>query len=113
MDRLSGLVNSITDEIWFADASGKFTLTNPSASREFNLGEADKADAKQLIESLEVLRMDGTPPPIDEAPALRALHGEVVRNLEEIVRLPTTGELRKRLVNASPVRDCAETSSGR
>ncbi len=72
MDRLSGLVNSITDEIWFADASGKFTLTNPSASREFNLGEADKADAKQLIESLEVLRMDGTPRPIDEA--LRCVH---------------------------------------
>jgi PAS domain S-box-containing protein len=104
-DRLSALVNSITDEIWFADTEGRFTLTNPSASREFSLGMADATNARQLAESLEVLSPDGSPRPIEETPPLRALRGEVVRNLEEIVRTPATGELRHRQVNSSPVRD--------
>ena len=30
-DRLSALINSINDEIWFADSEKKFTLANPSA----------------------------------------------------------------------------------
>ena len=34
-DRLSSLLNSITDEVWFADTNKKFTLANPSAIKEF------------------------------------------------------------------------------
>ena len=62
-DRLSALVNSIADEIWFADTEGRFTLTNPSASAEFGLGEADITDVRQLAASLEVLRPDGSRAP--------------------------------------------------
>jgi len=47
------------------------------------------------------------------APPLRALAGEVVRNQEEVVRSPSTGELRHRLVNATPVRDAPAISSVR
>jgi len=104
-DRLSALVNSITDEIWFADAAGAFTLVNPSASREFALDCAGATDVGGLTSSLEVLRPDGTPRPIEEAPPLRALNGEVVWNQEELVRTPATGELRYRQVNSAPVRD--------
>ncbi|RPJ52018.1 MAG: PAS domain-containing sensor histidine kinase, partial [Chloroflexi bacterium] len=39
------------------------------------------------------------------APPLRALRGEHVRDEEEIVRTPATGELRFRQVNAVPVKD--------
>ena len=104
-DRLSALVSSITDEIWFADTEERFTLTNPSASQEFGLGVTDGTDVRRLAESLEVLRPDGSPRPVEEAPPLRALRGEVVRNQEEIVRTPATGELRYRQVSSSPVRD--------
>jgi len=80
-DRLSALVNSIQDEVWFADAEGKFTLANPSALREFSLGVSTKEiDVEKLAQSLEVYRADGTPRPIEETPPLRALQGEVVRN---------------------------------
>jgi len=104
-DRLLALVNSIADEVWFADTEKKFTLANPSALREFGFGFTDEIDVEKLAESLKVYRPDGSPRPIEEAPPLRALQGEVVRNQEEIIRTPASGELRYRQVSAFPVRD--------
>ena len=104
-DRLSALVNSISDEIWFADTDGTFTLANPSASREFAVGTAGGTDVRKLAGELEVRRPDGSPRPIEEAPPLRALRGEIVQNQEEIVRTPASGELRYRQVSSSPVKD--------
>lgn len=104
-ERLSALVNSITDEIWLADTQGRFTLANPSALREFQIDLEAGIDVEAFTKNLEVLRPDGSPRPIKEAPSLLALGGKVVTNLEEIVRTPATGELRYRQVDASPVRD--------
>ncbi len=111
-DRLSALVNSIQDEVWFADTQKTFTLANPSALREFNLKENNGIDIQKFAESLEVYRPDGTLRPVDEAPPLRALKGEVVRNQEEMIRTPGSGELRYREVSASPVRDANGTIIG-
>ena len=102
-DRLAALVDSIPDEIWFSDAEGRFTLANPAAVAVFGAGASPGTDVRDLAASLEVLRADGTPRPVEEAPPLRALAGETVRNLEEIVRTPGAGDLRHRLVSASPV----------
>ncbi len=55
--------------------------------------------------NLEVYRPDGSLRPVEEASSLRALRGEIVKNQEEIIRMPINGELRYRQVNASPVRD--------
>ena len=104
-DKLSALINSINDEVWFADTQKKFILANPSALREFGLGATEEIDVKKFAESLDVCRPDGSPRPVEEAPALRALQGELVRNLEEIIRTPGSGEFRYRLVSAAPVRD--------
>ena len=111
-DRLAALLNSITDEIWFADAAGKFTLVNPAGAQEFTLDTAGATDVKKLAESLEVLRLDGNFRPVEEAPPLRALRGEVVRNQEEIIRTPASGELRHRQVSSSPVRDASGSIIG-
>jgi PAS domain S-box-containing protein len=104
-DRLSALINSISDEIWFADTNMRFTLANPSALREFRLHHGDDIDIENLAGNLEVLRPDGTPRPVDEAPPMRALTGEIVRNQEEIIRFPGQRELRYRQVSSTPVRD--------
>jgi PAS domain S-box-containing protein len=106
-DRLSALVNSITDEIWFADSAGQYTLVNPAGCREFLLSTDGGTDIWELAASLEVCRPDGSSRPVEEAPSLRALCGEMVRNQEEQVRIPATGELRWRQVNAAPVRNTA------
>jgi PAS domain S-box-containing protein len=104
-DRLSTLINSISDEVWFADTQGKFVLANPSALRHFGLVADEELEVEKFAASLEVYRPDGSPRPAGEAPALCALRGEIVRNQEEIVRTPHSGELRYRQVSSSPVKD--------
>ena len=105
-DRLSSLLNSITDEVWFADTEKKFTLANPSAVKEFKLDSfAQGVDVENLAESLEVLRPDGSPRPVEEAPPLRALKGEIIKNQEEVIRTPASGELKTRQVSSAPVKD--------
>jgi PAS domain S-box-containing protein len=106
-DKLSALVNSISDEVWFADTQNRFTLANPSSLREFGLDIEDGIDVEKLAESLEVYRSDGTKRPVEESPPLRALKGESVRNEEEIVRTPRSGELRFRQVSSTPVKDAS------
>jgi PAS domain S-box-containing protein len=104
-DRLSALVNSITDEVWFADTQKKVSLVNPAVLNEFGSNTFDNSDVEAIAGSSEVYRPDGTPRPVEEAPPLRALQGEIVKNQEEIVRTPVHAELRYRQVNAAPVRD--------
>jgi PAS domain S-box-containing protein len=106
-DRFSALIDSMPDEVWFADAQGRFTLANAPALREFQIGAPTRVDVEELARSLEVYRPDGSPRPVEEGAALRALKGETVRSQEEIVRTPVHGELRYRQVSASPVRDAA------
>ncbi|MBP1714839.1 MAG: sensory transduction histidine kinase, partial [Deltaproteobacteria bacterium] len=105
-DRLAALVNSITDEVWFADTQKKFTLANPSALREFGFAMTGNGiDVGNLVANSEVYRTDGSLRPIEEAPPLRSLQGDVIRNEEEIVRTPGKGELRHRQVSSAPVRN--------
>jgi PAS domain S-box-containing protein len=105
-DRLASLINSISDEIWFADTSKTFTLANPQALMEFRL-DSGETDIEKLAADLEVYRRDGSPRPVEETPPLCALQGEVVKNREEIVRIPRSGELRYRQVSSNPVRDAS------
>jgi PAS domain S-box-containing protein len=111
-DMQDRLLDSMSDEVWFADTTAHFTLANPAACETFSLKSAINTDIQQFAESLEVFRPDGSPRPVQEAPPLRALEGETVTDQEEIVRLPLSGELRYRLVNASPVRDAQRTIIG-
>lgn len=99
------LIQCMKDEVWFSDTTGHFTLANPCACEAFALENVQNLDIQTFAASLEVFRPDGSPRPLDEAPPLRALHGESVIDQEEIVRLPKTGQLRYRLVTSSPVKD--------
>jgi len=107
-ERLATLINSVSDEIWFADIHGQFRLVNPSGRCEFGLQGDKEVDVRKLAGSLEVFRLDGSPRPVKEAPPLRALKGETLRNQEELIRTPATGDLRYRQVSSSPVKDAAD-----
>lgn len=106
---LSAVLNSMTEEVYFADVQQRYTYANAAALREFGHDTVDGVGIEKIVSQLEVLRPDGTPRPLSEAPPLRALAGEVIRSEEQIVRIPRTGELRHRQVSSAPVRD----SSGR
>ncbi len=111
-ERLSALINSIDDEVWYADTQKRFTLANASALREFSIASGGEIEVEKLAANLEVYRPDGSPRPVEEAPPLRALKGEIIRNQEEMVRTPASGELRYRQVSAAPVRDARGTIVG-
>ena len=105
-DRLSAVLDSITDEVWFADAQKKFALANPAALREFGFDSIENGiEVENFASSLDVFNTDGSPRPVEEAPPLRALGGEVVKNEEEIVRTPASGDLRYRQVSSTPVHN--------
>jgi len=103
-DRLSALIHSATDEIWFVDTEKKVTLVNPSVWQEFGRTFSENPNFETMAAAYEYYRPDGTPRPVEEAPPLRALKGEMVMDQEEIVRIPATGQLRHRQINAAPVR---------
>jgi PAS domain S-box-containing protein len=102
---LSQVLSSINDEVYFTDTEKRYTFVNPSALREFGQSFVQGIEVGKVIANLNVFRSDGTPRPIEEAPPLRALAGEIVRDEEQIIRNPRTGELRHRQASAAPVRD--------
>jgi len=104
-ETLSALVDSIQDEIWFADTEARIRLANPSALRAFCLKTDAPVSIENLAKNIETYHADGTLRSIPEAPLSRALKGEVIRNEESITRTPATGDLRHRQVSAAPVRD--------
>jgi PAS domain S-box-containing protein len=103
--RLSALFDSIQDEVWFADKDRKLIQVNRAVVEEFGPSVGEDEDGEKVAAAFEVFRPDGAVRPVEEAPPLRALRGEIVRNQEEIVRTPATGELRHRQVSAAPVKD--------
>jgi PAS domain S-box-containing protein len=101
---LAAVLDSMNEEVYFTDTDQKYTYANPAAMREFGHEKIAGIPVEQVVSQLEVLRLDGTPRPLEESPPLRALKGEVVRGEEQLVRTPRTGELRTRQVSSAPVR---------
>jgi len=102
---LAAVLDSMTEEVYFTDRLQRYTYANPAALREFGRTTVAGVDVDSIVRRLEVRRPDGSPRPVEEAPPLRALVGEVIRDEEQIVRTPRTGEWRYRQVSAAPVRD--------
>jgi PAS domain S-box-containing protein len=104
-NKLAVLIDSITDEVWFADSQKNVTFINPSGRLKFNIRDDEVVNVEKLASNLEVYDPDSSLRLVEKAPALRALNGEIVKNQGEIIRMPINGELRYRQVNVSPVRD--------
>jgi PAS domain S-box-containing protein len=105
-DKLRALVESITDEVWYCDTAGNLRPMNRAAARAF--GREWLEDHGEPLETFmnvfDVRTADGRPRPLEEAPLLRSLRGETVRELEETVLSPT-GLMAYRLVSTAPIRD--------
>ena len=104
-DTLSAVINAMKDEVWLFDSNEEVILLNSSAPNQFGHTSKVKTTIKALTKNVEIRRPDGSLIPFEEAPPFRALHGEIIRNEEETLRVTTTGELRYREVNAAPLRD--------
>ena len=104
-DRLLAILASMQDEIWFADLEGRFTLFNPAAVQQFALEPGQPVTVESLTRTLEIFNLDGSPRPLEQSPILRVLRGETIDMVDEIVRIPTTGELRYRQMRLAWVQD--------
>jgi len=58
-DRLSSLVNSMSDEVWFTDLNKNSTLLNPAGLHEFGI-ISGQINIVELAPNLEILRPDGS-----------------------------------------------------
>jgi PAS domain S-box-containing protein len=102
---LSAVLNSMNEEVYFTDTQKRYSYANPAALREFGQESVEGVEVEKIAASRVVLRPDGTPRPVEEAPPLRSLSGEIIRAEEQMVLIPRTGELRHRQVSAAPVRN--------
>jgi PAS domain S-box-containing protein len=99
------VLRSITEEVYFTDLEGRYRYANHAVLNEFGHERVEGVPVTDIVARLEVYRADGSPRPIEEAPPLRALKGEIIRDEEQIVRIPRTGEFRHRQVSSAPVRN--------
>ena len=104
---LSAVLNSMNEEVYFTDTQKRYSYANPAALREFGHESVEGVEVEKVAAGMVILRPDGTPRPIEEAPPLRSLSGEIIREEEQMVFVPRTGELRHRQVSAAPVRNKA------
>ncbi|MGH8318505.1 MAG: PAS domain-containing protein [Steroidobacteraceae bacterium] len=69
---LTAVLNSMTEEVYFADPQRRYTYANPAALREFGHDTVQGADIERVVSQLEVLRPDGTPRPLPKRPYARS-----------------------------------------
>jgi two-component system, LuxR family, sensor kinase FixL len=106
-DRFRILLDSLEDEVWFADQNGNIQLVNPSVAR--NIGYERTEDligpsVENIVSKLEVYNSDGNLRTVENAPLIRSLQGETVKG-EEIVRNLKTQKLQHRQYVSVPIRD--------
>ncbi|MCX9074875.1 MAG: PAS domain S-box protein [Candidatus Methanoperedens sp.] len=104
-DKLQTLINSITDEVWFCDGERNLSFANIAAARALGFEKVDDLydSTSYCLPELETYSPDGRPCSKEDSPLFRSLRGETLKNVEEIVRHPLTGEMLYREVNSAPL----------
>ena len=96
------MIEHLSDHVVACDASGRLLIVNAAARRPVPGADLDPLDSPRHF---GLSRPDGvTPLPAAEVPLFRALHGEVIRDVDVAVSTPGTG-LRRMLVSGRPVLD--------
>ena len=106
------IFNSISDGVVAADASGTFTIFNPSAERILGIGPIDTTLDKWSEDYGCFFPDRATPFPADELPLARALKGESSDEVEMFIRNPEVPDGVFISVNGRPLQDEAGTEKG-
>lgn len=103
---LSTLIENIVDEVWFCDAQGDVILANASARNfQAKLDTECPDTLDNLISAVDTYTADGSVRLKSGSPLYRALKGEVLKDFEENVVVPKTGEKLNRHVTSAPIKD--------
>ena len=106
------IFNSMGDGVIAADASGAFTIFNPSAERILGIGPIDTSPDKWSDNYGFFFPDRVTPFPVDELPLARALRGEVSDEVEMFVRNPEVPDGVFISVSGTPLQDGEGTEEG-
>jgi signal transduction histidine kinase len=109
---LNSIVHSIGDGVVVADETGRFTLFNPAAEHILGVGQTDSAP-EEWAQRYGVFLPDAvTPYPTDQLPLVRAIRGEAVDQVEQIIRHDKLPQGIWLSVSGRPLRDEAGVSKG-
>lgn len=108
--RWRAAVEALADEVWVCDVEGNATLINLPAAAA-GLYEFEQRPLREILSEIHILTPEGEPRPLEAAPLLRSLRGEIVRG-EEIMCDPLTGEQQYRQFGTAPMRDAAGSITG-
>ena len=106
------IFNSIGDGVIAADASGAFTIFNPSAESIIGIGPIDTTPDRWSEDYGLFFPDRVTPVPADELPLARALKGEASDQVEMFVRNPNVPEGVFVSVSGRPLQDEKGTDKG-
>ena len=106
------IFNSISDGVVAADASGAFTIFNPSAERILGIGPIDTPPDRWSDTYGFFFPDRVTPFPADELPLARALKGEASDEVEMFVRNPEVPEGIFISVSGRPLQGEEDTEKG-
>ena len=100
--KLRAMFHALMEGVVFLNLKAEVEDVNDTVQRDYGHEVQELRDPK-LNPRLRIIRPDGTPFPVDEQPAMVALHtGQAVRNVELGVPMPD-GRVSWRLANAQPV----------
>ena len=102
--KIKALLNAMGDQIWFCDSDGDLIYANTAAYAWLQEEELGNPFMRWLAK-LAFFTVEGVPRIPENAPLLRALHGEEIRGELERVKHPITGEIVYHEINAMPVKD--------
>jgi PAS domain S-box-containing protein len=109
--RWQGVVEGIADEVWICNLAGQMTLINLPQNTAMGLEEFEDKTYAQVLDEVDILYVNGSPRPEDQAPLLRSLRGEIARG-EEIMRHRQTGRTRYRQYSSAPLHDATGKITG-
>lgn len=101
---LEAVFEAMTDSVIISDLSGRARSYNAASMR--GVGTEDLRDLAGRIKALNMRYPDGRPLGLADAPTTRALHGEVVTNMELLCDAPDSGE-QALLCSSAPISDAS------
>lgn len=111
-ERLNSILNSISDGVMVSDRGGNFEFLNPAAKRIFQFEESDKS-YQERFRRYSLYADNGQRQLIgDDLPLLRAGAGELIQDMELVVRCPAKNLEVTIELSASPIADESQKRAG-
>jgi len=104
---LLAILQTMAQPLVVFDAGGSVRLMNAAARLLHDLPETGLLSQRDFLETFEAFDATGRPLPRDERPTLRALRGEIGKDVELTVRNRRTGRTWQGIYTATPIFDAA------